>query len=95
MSKKVKDLTLEEIKELCTEHYPVCKKNGKKCPMFKTTINCDQIMSIIRSALRHNHDALEEEIEISEPKVLYFGKLVFERIGTIAIAPRDEGDNND
>lgn len=64
MSKKVKDLTLEEIKELCTEHYPVCKKNGKKCPMFKTTINCDQIMSIIRSALRHNHDALEEEIEI-------------------------------
>lgn len=67
MSKKVKDLTLEEIKELCTEHYPACKKNGKKCPMFKTTINCDQIMSIIRSALRHNHDALEEEIEI-EPK---------------------------
>ena len=61
---KVKELTLEQIKELCTEHYPVCKKNGKKCPMFKTTINCDQIMSIIRSALRHNPDALEEEIEI-------------------------------
>ena len=67
MSKKVKDLTLEEIKELCTEHYPACKKNGKKCPMFKTTISCDQIMQIIRSALRHNSDALEEEI-VLEPK---------------------------
>lgn len=84
MNKKVKDLTLEEIKELCTEHYPVCKKNGKKCPMFKTTINCDQIMSIIRSALRHNHDALEEEIKISEPKeelALHVGKLALKYLG--------------
>ena len=100
---KVKELTLEQIKELCTEHYPVCKKNGKKCPMFKTTINCDQIMSIIRSALRHNPDALEEEIEIvsqreKEKLALKIGKLAAERIEPIANVLKyyiDEGDNNE
>lgn len=64
---KLKDLTLEQIKNICNEHYPSCRKDGKRCPLYNKTISCDSIISVIRSALRHNSDALEEEIEI-EPK---------------------------
>ena len=35
--------------------------------MYHKTISCDTIISVIRSALRHNPDALEEKIEL-EPK---------------------------
>jgi hypothetical protein len=64
---KVKELTLEQIKNICNEHYPSCRKDGKRCPLYHKTISCDSIISVIRSALRHNHDALEEEI-VLEPK---------------------------
>lgn len=64
---KVKDLTLEQIKNICNDHYPSCRKDGKRCPLYNKTISCDTIISVIRSALRHNHDVLEEEIEL-EPK---------------------------
>ena len=64
---KVKELTLEQIKNICNDHYPICRKDGKRCPLYHKTISCDSIISVIRSALRHNHDALEEEIEL-EPK---------------------------
>lgn len=64
---KVKELTLEQIKNICNDHYPTCRKDGKRCPLYHKTISCDSIISVIRSALRHNPDALEEEIEL-EPK---------------------------
>jgi hypothetical protein len=64
---KVKELTLEQIKNICNEHYPSCRKDGKRCPLYHKTISCDSIISVIRSALRHNPDALEEEI-VLEPK---------------------------
>ena len=64
---KVKELTLEQIKNICNDHYPTCRKDGKRCPLYHKTISCDSIISVIRSALRHNSDALEEEIEL-EPK---------------------------
>ena len=99
---KVKDLTLERIKNICNDHYPTCRKDGKRCPLYHKTISCDTIISVIRSALRHNHDALEEEIKISEPKeelALYVGKLAAERIEPIANVLKSnyivEGDNNE
>ena len=63
MNKKIKDLTLQEIKELCKKHSPCCK-DGVVCPLYKKTIACDQISNVIRSAERHNKNAMEEEIEI-------------------------------
>ena len=64
---KVKELTLEQIKNICNEHYPSCRKDGKRCPLYNKTISCDTIIDTMRSALRHNPDALEEKIEL-EPK---------------------------
>ena len=64
---KVKELTLEQIKNICNDHYPTCRKDGKRCPLYHKTISCDSIISVIRSALRHNQDALEEEV-VLEPK---------------------------
>jgi hypothetical protein len=67
MIKEIKDLTLKEIRELCIECSTVCRQpNGKRCPLFKTTLNCCEIMNIIRSALRHNPNALEERVNIPE-----------------------------
>ena len=103
MNKKVKELTLEQIKNICNEHYPSCRKNRKRCPLYHKTISCDTIISVIRSALRHNPDALEEEIEIvsqreKEKLALKIGKLAAERIEPIANVLKyyiDEGDNNE
>lgn len=64
LNKQIKYLTLEEIKNICNEYYPACRHNGVKCPLFDKTIGCDDIIAVIRSALRHNPDAMEEEIEI-------------------------------
>jgi hypothetical protein len=64
LSKKIKDLTLGQIYDICTCYYPACCKNGVKCPLFDKTIGCDDIIATIRSALKHNPDALEEEVEI-------------------------------
>ena len=64
---KVKELTLEQIKNICNDHYPSCRKDGVKCPLYNKTISCDTIIATMRSALRHNSDALEEEIKL-EPK---------------------------
>jgi hypothetical protein len=64
LSKKIKDLTLQQIQDICACYYPACIKNGVRCPLFDKTINCPEIMDIIASALKHNPDALEEEVEI-------------------------------
>lgn len=67
MIKEIKDLTLKEIRELCIECSTTCRQpNGKRCPLFKTTLNCCEIMNIIRSALRHNLNALEERVNLPE-----------------------------
>lgn len=61
---KVKELTLEQIKNICNDHYPSCRKDGVKCPLYNKTISCDTIISVIRSALRHNPNALEERVNL-------------------------------
>lgn len=101
---KVKELTLEQIKNICNDHYPSCRKEGIRCPLYNKTISCDTIISVIRSALRHNPDALEEEIEIEsqrekEKLALKVGKFAAERIEPIAkVLEKNyivEGDNNE
>lgn len=64
MIKQIKDLTLDEIKKICNDCELGCRKEGKRCPLFHTTISCDQIVNIINAALRHNKNAMEEKIEI-------------------------------
>ena len=67
MIKEIKDLTLKEIRELCIECNTSCRQsNGKRCPLLKVTLNCCEIMNIIRSALRHNSHALEERVNLPE-----------------------------
>lgn len=86
MNKKIKDLTLQEIKELCKKHSP-CFKNGVVCPLYKKTIACDQISNVIRSAERHNHDAMEQEIETQENNIaLDVGKLLFKQMQPLCMA---------
>ena len=64
MNKQIKYLTLQQIQDICACYYPACMKNGVRCPLFDKTISCDSIAAIISSALKHNPNALEEEVEI-------------------------------
>lgn len=88
---KVKELTLEQIKNICNDHYPTCRKDGKRCPLYNKTISCDTIISVMRSALRHNPDALEEEIELEpkKKKVNTYPKLSNEEIYKIVCYLRE------
>jgi hypothetical protein len=64
LNKQIKYLTLQQIQDICNCYYPACIKNGVRCPLYDKTIGCDDIIATIRSALKHNPDALEEEVEI-------------------------------
>ena len=66
MNKQIKYLTLQQIQDICACYYPACIKNGVKCPLFDKTISCDSIIETIRSALKHNPDALDEEVDLKD-----------------------------
>lgn len=66
MDNQIKYLTLQQIQDICACYYPACMKNGVKCPLFDKTIGCNDIIATIRSALKHNPDALEEEVDLKD-----------------------------
>lgn len=63
--KQIKDLTLNEIKTICDKHYPSCRYENKRCPLFNKTIFCGDIVRVIDNAIKKNEKALEETIEVN------------------------------
>ena len=59
MKKKIGDLTLRELNEICKANHPNCEKDGKNCPLYEAKINCLET--------QHYHlEDLEEEIEVDD-----------------------------
>lgn len=56
----IKDLTLEQLVNLCESH----NKHCDKCPLFYTTLHCFNICDASESDKERIHKALEEEIDI-------------------------------
>ena len=57
MKKKIGDLTLKEVSEICRANHPYCIKEGKVCPLYTTEIDCCKFNSLVD---------LDKEVEVEE-----------------------------
>lgn len=56
----IKDLTLEQLVNLCESH----DKHCDKCPLFNTSLHCFNICDASECDRERIHKALEEEIDV-------------------------------